>query len=95
MVKNKLSDKVKLNKYVKTIKIPSKNKPVKPNTKCQVAGWGQTETQNKVNELLVADVSTINITECKKQWNKVNFKLPANILCAGGYGTKSGACQVQ
>ncbi|XP_060796527.1 granzyme B(G,H)-like isoform X1 [Neoarius graeffei] len=89
----KLSDKVKLSKAVKTIKIPSKKKPVKPKTKCQVAGWGRSETQKVVNDLLVADVSTINITECKKQWNKVDVKLPADIMCAGGYKTKSGACK--
>lgn len=77
------------------IKIPSKSKPVKPNSKCQVAGWGQTESNQKgVTDLLVADVLAINITDCKKQWEKVKLKLPANVLCAGGYKTKSGACQV-
>ncbi|KAB5559184.1 hypothetical protein PHYPO_G00026060 [Pangasianodon hypophthalmus] len=89
----KLSEKVKLKKYVKIIKISSKGKPVKPNTKCQVAGWGKTETQKMVNDLLVADVSTINITDCKKQWDEVKVPLPASVLCAGGYRTKSGACQ--
>ncbi|XP_047663437.1 polyserase-2-like [Tachysurus fulvidraco] len=89
----KLSEKVSVNKGVKIIKLSSKGKQVKPNSKCQVAGWGRTETQEKVNDLLVADVSTINIAVCKKEWNKVNMVLPNNILCAGGYNTESGACQ--
>ncbi|KAM9461028.1 granzyme K-like isoform 2-T2 [Clarias gariepinus] len=89
----KLSQKVKLDKHVKIIKFSSKSKPIKPNTKCQVAGWGKTENQKMVNDLLVADVSTINMTVCKKEWNKVKVDLPEHILCAGGYGTKSGACQ--
>lgn len=89
----KFSGKVNLNKDLKVIKISSNQKRVKPNTKCQVAGWGKTETQNTVNDLMVTDVSTIDITVCKKQWNKEKVELPAKILCAGGYGTKSGACQ--
>lgn len=79
---------------MKLAKIPNKGHRVEPKLKCQVAGWGKTETQESVNDLLVADVSTINITVCKKQWRKVEVDLPANVLCAGGYGTKSGACQV-
>ncbi|KAF5895365.1 hepatocyte growth factor activator-like, partial [Clarias magur] len=89
----KLSQQVKLDKHVKTCKTSSKSKPIKPNTKCQVAGWGSTENQKIVNDLFVADVSTINMTVCKNQWNKKKVKLPDNVLCAGGYGTKSGACQ--
>ncbi|GAA6111468.1 polyserase-2-like, partial [Tachysurus ichikawai] len=89
----KLSEKVSVNKGVKIIKFSSKGKQVKPNSKCQVAGWGTTETQERVNDLLVVGVSTINITVCTKEWNKVNVVLPNNILCAGGYNTKSGACQ--
>ncbi|KAK2869136.1 hypothetical protein Q7C36_001007 [Tachysurus vachellii] len=89
----KLSEKVSVNKGVKIIKFSSKGKQVKSNNKCQVAGWGTTENQKSVNDLLVAGVSTINIAVCKKEWNKVNVVLPNNILCAGGYNTKSGACQ--
>ncbi|XP_065099491.1 transmembrane protease serine 9 [Paramisgurnus dabryanus] len=89
----KLSKKLKLSKAMKTVKILSKDKPVKPNTKCIVAGWGKTEKQNVVNDLLVTDVSTVNFTVCQKMWNEVNVKLPNNIFCAGGFNTKSGACQ--
>ncbi|KAF4083230.1 hypothetical protein AMELA_G00137650 [Ameiurus melas] len=42
----KFSGKVNLNKDLKVIKISSNRKHVKPNTKCQVAGWGKTENQS-------------------------------------------------
>ncbi|TSK53672.1 Snake venom serine protease 3 [Bagarius yarrelli] len=86
-----LSEKVK--KGVEVLEFSSKHKPVQYNSKCQVAGWGKTETQNMTNDLLVTNVSTVNFTLCKKEWNKVNIKLPPNVLCAGGYKTRSGACQ--
>uniref|UniRef100_A0A671SFT2 Kallikrein-7-like n=1 Tax=Sinocyclocheilus anshuiensis TaxID=1608454 RepID=A0A671SFT2_9TELE len=89
----KLSKKLKTGKGVKTIKIPSKDKPLKPKTKCQVAGWGQTEQENVVNDLLVTDVSPINSSICQTMWKKVRVNLPKNILCAGGFETKSGTCQ--
>ncbi|XP_036442900.1 transmembrane protease serine 9-like [Colossoma macropomum] len=89
----KLSSSVKQSKSVKIVKIPNKDKPLKPKTKCQVAGWGKTEKQNSVNDLLVTDVSTVSFDDCQKEWAIVKIKLPPNVLCAGGYGTKSGACQ--
>ncbi|XP_058256434.1 mast cell protease 1A-like isoform X1 [Hemibagrus wyckioides] len=88
----KLSKKINLNEKVKIAKIPNKRQQVKPNIKCQVAGWGKTETRENMTDLLVADVSTINIAVCKKEWAKV-FPLPHDVLCAGAYKTKSGACQ--
>ncbi|XP_042567823.1 granzyme B-like [Cyprinus carpio] len=89
----KLSKKLKTGKGVKTIKIPSKDKPLKSKTKCQVAGWGKTEQENGVNDLLVTDVSPINSSTCQTMWKKVKVNLPNNVLCAGGYETKSGACK--
>ncbi|KAI4900949.1 hypothetical protein NFI96_020774 [Prochilodus magdalenae] len=89
----KLSRKVQQSKSVKTVKIPSQGKAVKPNTKCLVAGWGKTEKQSTVNSLLVTDVSTVNFKDCQKEWAARNTTLPPNVLCAGGYKTKSGACQ--
>ncbi|XP_051550326.1 mast cell protease 2-like [Myxocyprinus asiaticus] len=89
----KLSRKLKTNKGVKIVKIPSKDKPIKPKSKCLVAGWGKTEQHNVVNDLLVTDVSTINFTVCQTMWRKVKVNLPDNVLCAGGLETKSGACQ--
>ncbi|XP_058256159.1 granzyme K-like [Hemibagrus wyckioides] len=93
----KLLEEVKLNdKHVKSIKI-SKNPQLDTNTKCQVAGWGETKKQQRfespIYDLMEADVSIINITVCKEEWAKVRTRLPDNILCAGGYKSKSGACQ--
>ncbi|MCI4383506.1 hypothetical protein PGIGA_G00027310 [Pangasianodon gigas] len=90
----KLSDKVNLNdEDVKIIKIPSNHHLVKPNIKCEVAGWGRTENKPQMNDLMVTHVPIINITVCQKKWDEVGIQLPANILCAGGYRTGSGACQ--
>ncbi|XP_062868597.1 kallikrein-7 [Trichomycterus rosablanca] len=89
----RLSEKVQLKNGVKLIKIPSMNKSVNSKTKCLVAGWGSDGQQKMVNNLLVTDVSTINVKVCQEQWAKASVSLPQNILCAGGYRTKSGACQ--
>ncbi|XP_030640764.1 mast cell protease 1A-like [Chanos chanos] len=89
----KLFKKVKLGKAVKTVKIPTKDKAVKPNSKCLVAGWGKTEQKNTVDELLEVNVNTIDLKVCQNEWNKLKRKLPPNIICAGGYQTKNGACQ--
>uniref|UniRef100_A0A8B9K6D9 Kallikrein-7-like n=1 Tax=Astyanax mexicanus TaxID=7994 RepID=A0A8B9K6D9_ASTMX len=88
----KLSNKVKLSKGMKIIKMSSKDK-IKPQTKCQVAGWGRTLTQNTVNDLLVTDIKVIPFNDCQNEWKVTNITLPDNVLCAGGYGTESGACQ--
>ncbi|TRY62294.1 hypothetical protein DNTS_025844 [Danionella cerebrum] len=89
----KLSKKVKIGKDVKLVAIPSKVKPLKPNSKCQVAGWGKTEKANVVDNLLVTNVLSINFTICQTMWKEINVQLPDNVLCAGGFETKSGACQ--
>ncbi|KAL0160262.1 hypothetical protein M9458_043987, partial [Cirrhinus mrigala] len=70
--------KLKTGKGLKTIKISSSDKPLKKKTKCQVAGWGQTEKEKVVNDLLVTDVSPINSTVCQTMWKKVRVKLPDN-----------------
>ncbi|XP_078141671.1 granzyme-like protein 1 [Centroberyx gerrardi] len=93
----KLSRKAKLSKTMKTIKLPSQDKIIKANTTCIVAGWGRTETEGTtVDELLVVDVSTIDLDVCKTAWKqipKMPLTLPANIICAGGYKTNKGFCQ--
>uniref|UniRef100_A0A4W4H8K7 Peptidase S1 domain-containing protein n=2 Tax=Electrophorus electricus TaxID=8005 RepID=A0A4W4H8K7_ELEEL len=89
----KLSKTIARNKNVKIIQIPSKDKQVKANTKCLIAGWGKTETQNTVDDLRMTDVRTVDLKLCQKKWRDMNVELPAAALCAGGYKTKSGACQ--
>uniref|UniRef100_A0A8C1EBC7 Peptidase S1 domain-containing protein n=1 Tax=Cyprinus carpio carpio TaxID=630221 RepID=A0A8C1EBC7_CYPCA len=75
-----LSKKLKNGKGMKTIETLSKDKALEPKTKCKVAGWGQTEQENTVNNLLETDVLTINSSICHTLWKEVR--------------TKSGACQV-
>ncbi|XP_051549127.1 granzyme G-like [Myxocyprinus asiaticus] len=86
----KLSQKLKTSKDVKIVKIPGKGKQVKPNSKCLVAGWGQTERNDEVNDLLFTEVSTIRLTDCQMLWRKLNMTLPDNVLCAWRVKTKSG-----
>uniref|UniRef100_A0A3P8SEI4 trypsin n=1 Tax=Amphiprion percula TaxID=161767 RepID=A0A3P8SEI4_AMPPE len=76
---------------IKPIKIPSNQIKLKGKQKCSVAGWGATKTNgSNVDELQVVDIPVINLETCQKMWND---KLPANVVCAGGYGTKKGFCQ--
>ncbi|CAL8254015.1 unnamed protein product [Merluccius merluccius] len=79
---------------IKPIKLPNKKTKIKARTTCFVAGWGYTENNgHTVDKLRMANVSTIDRNTCQQPWGKVKKTLPANIICAGGYGTDKGACQ--
>ncbi|XP_022047332.2 duodenase-1-like [Acanthochromis polyacanthus] len=89
----KLSRKACLGKKgpIKPIKIPSNPITLKEKQMCSVAGWGATKTNgSSVDELQVVDIPVINPKTCQTMWND---KLPANVVCAGGYGTNKGFCQ--
>lgn len=88
-----LSRKARLGKKtIKPIKLPSQKMKLKENTTCSVAGWGYTKTNGEISdELKVVDVPIINLVKCRKLWKK----LPAKVICAGGYWTNKGFCQVQ
>ncbi|KAK7889634.1 hypothetical protein WMY93_025194 [Mugilogobius chulae] len=86
----KLKNEAVLGNDVLTIQLPSALVQVQPHDVCQVAGWGATHTGgSSVNELMVTDVSIIDMTTCKEQWKG----LPHNVICAGGYTTNTGFCQ--
>ncbi|XP_067454223.1 duodenase-1-like [Thunnus thynnus] len=87
----KLSRKAHLGKKpIKPIKLPSHHMNLKGIKKCSVAGWGFTRTGGQiVDELQVVDVPIIKQEVCRKRLPK----LPAEVICAGGYGTKKGFCQ--
>ncbi|XP_026201492.1 granzyme-like protein 1 [Anabas testudineus] len=86
----KLSRKVRLNNRVQTIGLPDCGMNIKENQQCLVAGWGMTTTLGHiVDELRMVNVSVINLDVCKYKWPG----LPANVICAGGYGTNKGFCQ--
>ena len=64
---------------------------IKKNTTCLVAGWGKIKSQGrKVAKLREVDVATIDRRICKQRW----ATLPAKTICAGGYSTNKGFCQV-
>uniref|UniRef100_A0A8C5FYD3 trypsin n=1 Tax=Gouania willdenowi TaxID=441366 RepID=A0A8C5FYD3_GOUWI len=88
----KLSKKAYLGKHqIKPVPIPSKPRNLKDHTKCKVAGWGSIKTGGgSVNELYATDVSIINQKTCRTSWEN---RLPANIICAGGYDSDKGFCQ--
>ncbi|KAG9266881.1 kallikrein-7-like isoform X2 [Astyanax mexicanus] len=66
---------------------------VPENSRCRVAGWGETETnKNPVSNLMVTDVSVVNSATCKKSWGEMGTKLPSGVICAGG-SEKSGVCE--
>uniref|UniRef100_A0A3Q1JU84 Peptidase S1 domain-containing protein n=2 Tax=Anabas testudineus TaxID=64144 RepID=A0A3Q1JU84_ANATE len=86
----KLSRRVPLNHRVQIIKLPKLGMNIKENQQCLVAGWGMTKTYGHIeNDLRMVDVSVINLDVCKYHWSG----LPANVICAGGYGTNKGFCQ--
>ncbi|KAM6939311.1 trypsin-3-like [Lycodopsis pacificus] len=87
----KLSKKVSLNGRVQTIPLPTSG--MNQQDDCQVAGWGYNQTGGRaVDDLRVVNVSIINLEDCKEQWSHLG-NLPANVICAGGYGTDKGFCQ--
>ncbi|XP_054458993.1 trypsin-3-like [Anoplopoma fimbria] len=83
----KLSGNVKLSNRVNTISLPTSELNMEGN--CQVAGWGYKNGRQLVDKLRVVTVSIINHKVCVKEWPA----LPANVICAGGYGTEKGFCQ--
>uniref|UniRef100_A0A8C2BRK1 Peptidase S1 domain-containing protein n=1 Tax=Cyprinus carpio TaxID=7962 RepID=A0A8C2BRK1_CYPCA len=90
-----ISSKAVLEEKVKTVKIPDLHYRVESNTQCLVAGWGSTKQRKDVNDLLALNVSTVDIHNCKKAWEKYKesiTKLPPNIICAGGHKQNGGVC---
>ncbi|XP_059196385.1 mast cell protease 2-like [Centropristis striata] len=90
----KLTKKARLNKRLQPVQLIKPGKKVNKKEKCRVAGWGWTRTGGKVvNVLQDVDVSIVNLTVCKAEWSSISVNLPANVTCAGGYGTNKGFCQ--
>ncbi|XP_030640160.1 mast cell protease 2-like [Chanos chanos] len=89
----KLSRDVSLSKYVKTVKIPKKGRIIRPKSKCLVAGWGFTEKNETSDDLLEVSVQTVDPKICQHLWGKKKVTLPRNVICAGGYKSRNGACE--
>ncbi len=79
-------------KPIKPVQLPKHEMKLEDNTKCTVAGWGPTEKDGEiVSDLREAEVPIVNMKECERAWDN---SLPANVICAGGHGTKRGVCGV-
>lgn len=77
---------------IKTIPLPTSVIKLEQNQICSVAGWGKTLTNRfGVSELRVVNVSIIDRDLCLEKWKE---PIPLNVICAGGYGTTNGFCQV-
>lgn len=77
---------------IKPIQLPNGEIKLKKKTKCHVAGWGFTRSHGeKVNDLQEVEVPIISLEKCQEMWRNI---LPANVICAGGYETVKGFCQV-
>lgn len=90
-----LSKKVELDERVQPIPLPKTKMKIRDKAKCRVAGWGYMRTGGKaVDVLQEVDVPFINLEVCKAEWRKIRFELPNTVICAGGYDTTKGFCQV-
>lgn len=77
------------------VKLPETEIKIKDNAKCRVAGWGLTKTGGKIADVLqVVEVPFVNLKDCKLKWEHAKVDLPDNVICAGGYKTNKGFCQV-
>ncbi|KAA0712222.1 Granzyme M [Triplophysa tibetana] len=83
----KLEKKVKLNKNIKTIPIPTKPEEIKVDTECSVAGWGRLENNERSSKLMETDVKIMNKKDCEKPWG--NLYVASNMMCVHGHG---GSC---
>ncbi|CAK6966346.1 mast cell protease 1A-like [Scomber scombrus] len=88
----KLKKNATLNKYVKTIGLPKKDEKIPDNTKCDVAGWGETGKKRfKSPVLRVATEKMQSSNECQKIWGQpFNIK---QMICTAFTKKKGGVCQ--
>ncbi|RXN24200.1 complement factor D-like protein [Labeo rohita] len=85
----RLKKKVKQNKNVKRISIPTKKGDIKPDSACSVAGWGRLSIEGKNStRLMEADVKIMNNTKCKNK-RKKSYSV-SQMMCVYGHG---GSCE--
>nr|XP_005300909.3 granzyme A [Chrysemys picta bellii] len=81
-----LQQRAKINKAVKTIKLPNTDTDPKPGTKCQVAGWGIIKNgDRKPSDILrEVNITIIDRKTCNDQ-NHYNYQpmITMNMVCAG------------
>ena len=85
-----LSKKAQLNQRLQPISLPETETNITNIETCSVAGWGLTSV-GEPDELQMVNVPIVDLDVCKNEWPNM---LPENVICAGGYGTDKGFCQV-
>ncbi|CAL8236743.1 unnamed protein product [Boreogadus saida] len=81
-----------LNKYVKPIGLPKKDKRILANIKCSVAGWGMRFPSAAASDVLrESAVKTRFVHECKNIWRD-SFN-SSQMICTHSSGKKGGICQ--
>uniref|UniRef100_A0A3Q1KGC9 trypsin n=1 Tax=Anabas testudineus TaxID=64144 RepID=A0A3Q1KGC9_ANATE len=95
----KLNRRAELNEAVQLISMKAGR--LRTRSLCITVGWGDIGDNNTLPSTLqevnvttlpqetMVNVSVINLDVCKYKWPG----LPANVICAGGYGTNKGFCQ--
>uniref|UniRef100_A0A8C5CDZ5 Peptidase S1 domain-containing protein n=1 Tax=Gadus morhua TaxID=8049 RepID=A0A8C5CDZ5_GADMO len=82
-----------LNKYVKPIGLPKKDKRILANIKCSVAGWGMRFPSTAASDVLrETAVKTRFVNECKNIW--LDSFNSSQMICTHSSGKKGGICQV-
>ncbi|XP_059895743.1 mast cell protease 1A-like isoform X2 [Gadus macrocephalus] len=81
-----------LNKYVKPIGLPKKDKRILADIKCSVAGWGMRFPNTAASDVLrESAVKTRSVNECKKIWGDY-FNI-SQMICTHSSGKKGGICE--
>ncbi|XP_030198967.1 granzyme B [Gadus morhua] len=81
-----------LNKYVKPIGLPKKDKRILANIKCSVAGWGMRLPSTAASDVLrETAVKTRFVHECQYIWP--GYFNSSQIICTHSSGKKGGICQ--
>ncbi|XP_058494592.1 duodenase-1-like [Solea solea] len=90
----RLAKKPQLGNRIQPVQLPKNKNDVKDKSKCRVAGWGKTKTGGHTIDVLQSvELPVIDLKVCSTQWKELKINLPANVICAGGYGTNKGFCQ--
>ncbi|XP_053185104.1 granzyme B-like [Scomber japonicus] len=88
----KLKKNARLDKYVKPIGLPKKDKKILANITCEVAGWGLTGDNRVVSDVLREATEKMQFSfECKYIWGEY-FK-SEHMICTAFTKKKGGVCQ--
>ncbi|KAL6485028.1 hypothetical protein MHYP_G00070730 [Metynnis hypsauchen] len=87
----KLKTKAKINKFVKVIALPEKNKKIPANQKCSIAGWGMKAPNSSASHVLQEVTLKLQFNfECRNIWQ--TYFDPEHMICTASDG-KRAFCQ--